>query len=215
MSWSWPRRQANRARFLIVLRLACDRTIARGQAGRHGVYDQEPPLLRLSPGQYHQHRGRPLLAADPPQPPHPVAGFLLLLCAWPAPLAALAAVAGRRWSVEENFQAAKGLTGLDQQQVRNWASWHRWVTLVMLAAAFLTITAAEQAPQPQGQIPLTRNEISRLLATVTPSPPSPARPPGRLASPPGAATTSTASRSATTSAKQPKAYEDHDLQLEY
>ena len=94
----------------------------------------------------------------------------------PVPLPVLARVAGRRWSVEENFQAAKGLTGLDQHQVRRWGSWHRWVTLAMLAAAFLTITAtAERArsPQPGSQIPLTRNEISRLLATVISPPPSP------------------------------------------
>jgi SRSO17 transposase len=89
------------------------------------------------------------------------------------PLAALVAVAGQRWTVEEDFQAAKGLTGLDQHQVRRWDSWHRWVTLAMLAAAFLTITtAAEHARQlPEGQIPLTRNETARLLATVTPQPP--------------------------------------------
>jgi SRSO17 transposase len=85
------------------------------------------------------------------------------------PLAALARVAGRRWTVEEDFQAGKGLAGLDEHQVRRWDSWHRWVTLAMLAAAFLTITAAAEhaagAP-PDGQIPLTRNEIGHLFATL-------------------------------------------------
>ena len=88
----------------------------------------------------------------------------------PVPLATLVQVAGRRWTVEENFQAGKELTGLDQHQVRRWASWYRWVTLAMLAAAFLTITAATEHghPQPEDQIPLTRTEISRLLtATIT------------------------------------------------
>ena len=83
-------------------------------------------------------------------------------------------VAGRRWTVEENFQAGKGLTGLDEHQVRRWTSWYRWVTLAMLAAAFLTIAAATEharQPAPAGQIPLTRNEIAHLLATLT----SPAR----------------------------------------
>ena len=92
----------------------------------------------------------------------------------PVPLATLVNVAGRRWTVEENFQAGKGLTGLAEPQVRRWTSWYRWATLTMLAAAFLTITAAaEQArtPAPAGQIPLTRNEIAHLLATLT----SPAR----------------------------------------
>src|SRR5271165_5415936 len=65
------------------------------------------------------------------------------------PLATLVKVAGRRWTVEENFQASKGLTGLDEHQVRRWTSWYRWVTLAMIAAAFLTIAAArEHARQP-------------------------------------------------------------------
>jgi SRSO17 transposase len=88
----------------------------------------------------------------------------------PVPLAALVTVAGRRWTVEENVQAGKGLAGLDEHQVRRWTSWYRWVTLAMLAAAFLTITAAAEharTPAPPGQIPLTRNEIAHLLATLT------------------------------------------------
>ena len=86
----------------------------------------------------------------------------------PVPLGALVQVAGRRWTVEEDFQAAKGLTGLDQHQVRRWDSWHRWVTLAMLAAAFLAITAAAEHTRqpPDDQIPLTRNEAARLLATL-------------------------------------------------
>ena len=36
------------------------------------------------------------------------------------PLAVLVKTAGRRWTTEENFQAGKGLTGLDEHQVRRW-----------------------------------------------------------------------------------------------
>ena len=69
-----------------------------------------------------------------------------------APLATLVKVAGLRWPVEENFQAGKGLTGLDEHQVRTWTSWHRWVTLAMVALAFLTVTAAtEHASRPRHQ----------------------------------------------------------------
>jgi SRSO17 transposase len=85
------------------------------------------------------------------------------------PLAVLVKIAGRRWTTEENFQAAKGLTGLDEHQVRRWASWYRWTTLAMLASAFLTITAAAEhdtSPAPAGLIPLTRNEIARLFAAL-------------------------------------------------
>src|ERR1700722_4799675 len=45
------------------------------------------------------------------------------------------AVAGLSWTIEENFQAGNGLTGLDEHQVRSRASWHRWVTLAMVAGA--------------------------------------------------------------------------------
>jgi SRSO17 transposase len=84
------------------------------------------------------------------------------------PLAAYVRVAGRRWTTEENFQAGKGLAGLDEHQVRTWTAWHRWVTLAMLALAFLTIAAAteHQQPSPPGLIALTRNEIAHLAAVL-------------------------------------------------
>jgi SRSO17 transposase len=84
----------------------------------------------------------------------------------PVPLMTLVRVAGQRWRVEESFQAAKGLTGLDQHQVRRWTSWHRWTTLAMLAHAFLAVTTAEErdhTPTPAGLIPLTVNEFRRLF----------------------------------------------------
>jgi SRSO17 transposase len=85
------------------------------------------------------------------------------------PLMALVKVAGQRWRIEESFQAAKGLTGLDQHQVRRWTSWHRWITLAMLAHAFLAISTADeraQTPAPGGLIELTVNEFRRLFDAV-------------------------------------------------
>ena len=83
-------------------------------------------------------------------------------------LPALVTVAGTRWTTEENFQAGKGLAGLDEHQVRRWDSWYRWTTLAMLALAFLTVTAAAEraSPPPDDQIPLTRNEIAALFSTL-------------------------------------------------
>jgi hypothetical protein len=75
-------------------------------------------------------------------------------------------VAGQRWRIEESFQAGKGLTGLDQHQVRRWTSWHRWTTLAMLAYAFLVVATADErdhAPAPTGLIALTVNEFRRLF----------------------------------------------------
>jgi SRSO17 transposase len=84
------------------------------------------------------------------------------------PLPVLVKIAGIRWTTEENFQAGKGLTGLDEHQVRRWGSWYRWTTLAMLALAFLSITAAIEhtSPPPAGQIPLTRNEIATLFSVL-------------------------------------------------
>jgi SRSO17 transposase len=84
----------------------------------------------------------------------------------PVPLATLVRVAGQRWRIEESFQTAKGLTGLDQHQVRRWTSWHRWTTLAMLAHAFLAVTTAaerDHTPAPPGLIELTVNEFRRLF----------------------------------------------------
>jgi SRSO17 transposase len=94
------------------------------------------------------------------------------------PLPALVKIAGIRWTTEENFQAAKGLTGLDEHQIRRWTSWYRWTTLAMLALAFLTIAAATEHtchPPPPGQIPLTRNEIATLFGTLVIKPARDAR----------------------------------------
>ena len=38
-----------------------------------------------------------------------------------------------RWTIEESFQAGKGLAGLDEHQVRRWTSWRRWTLFAMLA----------------------------------------------------------------------------------
>jgi SRSO17 transposase len=84
----------------------------------------------------------------------------------PVPLRTLVAVAGQRWRIEESFQAAKGLVGLDQHQVRRWNSWHRWTTLAMLAHAFLAVATATERdaqPTPTGLITLTVNEFRRLF----------------------------------------------------
>lgn len=84
----------------------------------------------------------------------------------PVPLRTLVTVAGQRWRIEESFQTAKGLTGLDQHQVRRWPSWYRWTTLAMLAHAFLAVATAierDAQPSPAGLIALTVNEFRRLF----------------------------------------------------
>lgn len=68
--------------------------------------------------------------------------------------------------MEESFQAGKGLTGLDEHQVRRWTPWQRWTLIAMLAHALLAVIAVTEHahhPSPAGLIPLTCNEIARLL----------------------------------------------------
>jgi hypothetical protein len=77
----------------------------------------------------------------------------------------LVRVAGARWTVEETFQGGKGLTGLDEHQVRRWTPWRRWTLIAMLAYALLAVLAATEHtlhPAPDGLIALTCNEIHRL-----------------------------------------------------
>ena len=56
----------------------------------------------------------------------------------------LAGAAGLRWTIEECFLRAKDDLGLDHCEARSWHGWHRHMTLVMTAAAFLARLAADQ-----------------------------------------------------------------------
>jgi SRSO17 transposase len=119
-----------------------------------------------------QHRG--LLIRS-----NPDTGELAFYLCWSprsVPLSALVRVAGIRWCIEECFQAAKGQVGLDHYQVRHWTSWHRHITLAMLALAFLAALAAAatqdrpadpmRAARDHTPIDLTVPEIRHLLAAV-------------------------------------------------
>jgi SRSO17 transposase len=52
-------------------------------------------------------------------------------------LAEMAKVAASRYVVEQCIEEAKGETGLDEYEVRHWHSWHRHITLSMMAHAWL------------------------------------------------------------------------------
>ncbi len=51
----------------------------------------------------------------------------------------LVRVCDARWQVEECFAQAKGEVGMDQYEVRTWTAWHRFVTLCLLAHAYLVV----------------------------------------------------------------------------
>jgi SRSO17 transposase len=56
------------------------------------------------------------------------------------PVEEMVRVAGRRWTIEEGFEQAKGEVGLDQYEVRRYDAWYRYVTLALLAHAALEVT---------------------------------------------------------------------------
>jgi hypothetical protein len=140
-----------------------------GRQGRQG-----PPLLQLGVVQLDPGERDP---SDPGQRwlllrRNRKTGELALYHCWmphPTPLAVLVKVAGQRWTVEERIQTSKGLVGLDQHQVRRWRSWYRWMTLAMLAHAFLVVAALTDKtrnPPPPGLISLTCNELQHLIAAL-------------------------------------------------
>ncbi len=77
------------------------------------------------------------------------------------PVGEMVRVAGRRWTIEEGFEQAKGEVGLDQYEVRRYDAWYRHSTLALLAHAYLEVTrlaaldaspagATEDGPQGKG-----------------------------------------------------------------
>jgi SRSO17 transposase len=111
---------------------------------------------------------------------HRYTGTLSFYRCWsprPVTLARLVSVVCRRWKIEELFQLAKGVTGLDQGQVTRWTSWHRWSCAALVAYAFLAVATALTAPIEQEAteresrtdpdlplaIALTSRELLRLL----------------------------------------------------
>ncbi len=67
-------------------------------------------------------------------------------------------IAGRRWSIEDCFEAAKGEVGLDEYEVRKWDGWQRHITLCLLAHAYLAVvrSVAEDEEDAAKKGPSTR-----------------------------------------------------------
>ncbi len=85
----------------------------------------------------------------------------------------LVRVAGRRWTIEVAFEAAKGEVGLDQYAVRSWTGWYRHMTLVLFAQALLTVVrrslAAPALPSPPPR-PVRGRQQGRSQQAVSRSP---------------------------------------------
>jgi len=67
-----------------------------------------------------------------------------------------------RWTIEENFKAAKSELGLDHYEVTRYRGWYHHVTLAMMALAFLRLTQREWAAGKNVRVSVP--EIRALLA---------------------------------------------------
>ena len=77
----------------------------------------------------------------------------------------MAAVGCLRWTIEEDFELAKGEVGLDHYEVTKFRGWYHHVTLSLLTLAFLK--AAQRAwgkDEAHASVP----EIRQLLEVVLP-----------------------------------------------
>ena len=83
--------------------------------------------------------GRWLLARRSSEVPEDVSFYQLYGPEGTSP-AKLVEVCQKRWKVEDCFAEAKGEVGLDHYEVRGWDACHRYVTLCLLAHAFLVVT---------------------------------------------------------------------------
>jgi SRSO17 transposase len=79
-------------------------------------------------------------------------------------LDAVVQVAGRRWTIEQCFEEAKGEVGLDQYEVRSWPGWYRHITLAMWAYALLTGLRAAHLP---AALPVKKMSPDSTLSSLT------------------------------------------------
>lgn len=69
----------------------------------------------------------------------------------------MAQVASLRYTVEQCIEEAKGETGLDEYEVRHWHSWHRHITLSMMAHTWLAAIRYQANQKKGGLSPFSPN----------------------------------------------------------
>ena len=88
------------------------------------------PASRRKPGEVHWALCRRNLDGSGPR-------YYLSNATEDTPLETLAYVGGSRWRIETEFETGKSDVGLDEYETRSWAGWHHYITLCLLAGAFL------------------------------------------------------------------------------
>lgn len=113
------------------------------------------PLWRLQVAAEERAWSHALLIRRSIRDPEKEAYYVVFAPSEGVPLEVLAKVAGTRWRIEEAFEEAKGVCGLDEYEVRKYGAWHRHVTLSLLAQAFLAVLTARERKRGTPQVPAT------------------------------------------------------------
>lgn len=85
------------------------------------------------------------------------------------PLQKVAAQRALRWTIEQDIQAGKGQSGLDEYETRGWTGWHHHTALSLLALLFLVLQRTRlgekraAADRPRGPRPAETSCRSTLL----------------------------------------------------
>ncbi|WP_263841490.1 IS701 family transposase [Salinibacter sp.] len=102
------------------------------------------PLWRLQPAVEERSWSHALLIRRSTENPDEEAYYVVFAPREEATLESVVPVAGTRWRIEEGFEQAKDVCGLDEYEVRKYEAWHRHITLSLLAHAFLATVAARE-----------------------------------------------------------------------
>lgn len=95
------------------------------------------------------------------------------------PLTTLAHVACTRYTIEQCFEEGKDDVGLDHYEVRTWPSWHRYITLAMMALAWLAFVRTKLPDEGAfPYAPAINAELMHETALPAPGEKSPPRPTG-------------------------------------
>src|SRR5260370_865936 len=74
--------------------------------------------------------------------------FFTTWCPAATSIEILVEVEGHRWAIEDSFETAKNEFGLDHNESRSWHSWHRHVSMVMLAFPMMPLIRHPANPPP-------------------------------------------------------------------
>jgi SRSO17 transposase len=86
--------------------------------------------------------------------------YFLAFCKSDIYVEEIIAAAGRRWTIEEDFEVTKGELGLDHYEVRSVKGWYRHITLCMAAQALLASERVQlQSSLDPGSHPIKKSQI--------------------------------------------------------